>query len=217
MEALLKDPKLSRNIWGDLTGKDKPKNVVLSACHIDSWDVGEGVMDDAGGCIASLETINLLNYLGLRPKRTLRNIWFTSEEVSIIGADEYVKKHDAELSSVDIIMELDHGLFQPSGWDYAGSDKGACIVKEVLKLLKGKLNATELNQLENLGDDTTPFTPKGVPSLMLNTDEQKYMWFHHTDGDTLNVFKPEEVDACLAAWAVTTYVIADLSVDFPRK
>lgn len=218
MEAQLKNDVISRNIWGDLTGKEKPKNVVITSCHVDSWDVGDGAMDDGGGCIVSLETLNLLNHLGLKPRRTMRNIWFTSEEVSIIGSEAYVKKHDSEMSNIDMVTELDHGVFQPTGFEYAGSDKGACIVKEVLNLLKGKLpNATALDHLEATTADTGPFMPYGVPSLLLNSDLHKYMYYHHTEGDNLNVYTPEDLDACLAAWTVATYVIADLSVDIPRK
>lgn len=215
LEATWEAPSISRHVWGDITGKEMPNKVLISGCHIDSWDVGEGVMDDAGGCFVTLEAANLLNNLELRPKRTIRNFWFTAEEVGMIGCQQYVDKHNEELGTINAIMESDFGTFQPVGLKYAGTEKGACIVQHVLSLLKS-INATEVILKDNTGGDTTPFVEKGIPGMMMNTDDNKYMWFHHTEGDTMTVYKPEEIDDCLAMWAVATYVIADLSVDLPR-
>ena len=34
--------------------------------HIDSWDVGQGAMDDAGPCFVALQTLLAVKALGLR-------------------------------------------------------------------------------------------------------------------------------------------------------
>lgn len=44
-------------------------------------DVGQGAMDDGGGCAISWEALSLLKHLELVPKRTVRAIMWTSEEV----------------------------------------------------------------------------------------------------------------------------------------
>ena len=53
--------------------------VVLLGGHIDSWDVGQGAMDDGGGAVVSWQALSLIRQLGLRPKRTMRLIMWTSE------------------------------------------------------------------------------------------------------------------------------------------
>jgi carboxypeptidase Q len=54
---------------------------VIAGGHFDSWDVGTGAMDDMGGVYISYEAMVLYKSLGIRPKRTLRVIGWTAEEV----------------------------------------------------------------------------------------------------------------------------------------
>lgn len=50
----------------------------------------------------------------------------------------------------------------------------------------------------------------------LHTADQRYFWFHHSDGDTMSVQNPEEMNLCSAVWAVVAYVVADLEEMLPR-
>ena len=38
---------------GEIVGREKPDEVVVFGGHIDSWDVGTGAMDDAGGVVVT--------------------------------------------------------------------------------------------------------------------------------------------------------------------
>lgn len=53
-------------------------------------------------------------------------------------------------------------------------------------------------------------------SASLHTADQRYFWFHHSDGDTMSVQNPEEMNLCSAVWAVVAYVVADLEEMLPR-
>lgn len=63
----------SRNVISEIQGKSEPKKVVVVSGHIDSWDVGQGAMDDGGGAFISWGSLLLLKQLGLQPKRTIRS------------------------------------------------------------------------------------------------------------------------------------------------
>jgi len=65
-------PTTSWNIVGEITGSKYPNEVIVAGGHWDSWDVGTGSVDDAGGVIVVYEAIKALIKLGLRPKRTIR-------------------------------------------------------------------------------------------------------------------------------------------------
>ncbi|XP_028028602.1 carboxypeptidase Q-like [Bombyx mandarina] len=206
--------KISRNTIIDLKGKESPEKQVIVSGHIDSWDVGQGAMDDGGGMMISWFVPVILNILKLKPRRTIRAILWTAEEPGLIGAEAYLTKHINETSNINFIMESDEGTFKPLGLDVAGSTNARCIIAEVLKLFTP---IDKMKESEYPGSDMTLFVQKGIPGASLLNENERYFWFHHSEGDTMNVQNQEDVVACAAFWVAFSYVIADLSQDIPRQ
>ncbi|VVD01112.1 unnamed protein product [Leptidea sinapis] len=207
------DTKISRNTIIDLKGVLYPEKYVIVSGHIDSWDVGEGAIDDGGGMFISWLVPVALKNLKVKSKRTLRSILWTAEEPGLIGAAAYLERHIQELDNITFIMESDEGTFNPRGLDVAGSKRARCIIAEVLKLFPPMDNMTESDAP---GSDITLFIKKGIPGASLLNDNDKYFWYHHSQADTLNVQKKKDVIKCAAFWAAVSYVISDLSEDIPR-
>ena len=46
--------------------------------------------------------------------------------------------------------------------------------------------------------------------LGLNVNGEKYFWYHHTEADTIDKLDPYEVNTCVAAMTVLSYVLADM-------
>lgn len=113
------------------------------------------------------------------------------------------------------VFESDIGTFKPLGLDFSGSDEAGCILQEVLKLMK-PINATMYRKQAEVGSDIGYFIEKGVPGVSLNTENSRYFYYHHSEGDTMTVENPVELDLCTAVWATASYVLADLSVTLPR-
>ena len=63
--------------------------MVLVGGHLDSWDVGQGAMDDGGGAFISWQALSVIRRLGLKPKRTMRMVLWTGEEENILGGKQY--------------------------------------------------------------------------------------------------------------------------------
>lgn len=209
------DTKISRNTLIDVKGTNYPEKLVIVSGHIDSWDVGQGAMDDGGGLFVSWAAPVILKRLNLRPRRTLRSIFWTAEELGLVGAYAYEEKHRKDNDKINFIMESDEGTFAPLGLEVAGSPKARCIVAEILKLFDS-VNATTLVESESPGSDIAVLIKKGIPGASLHNANDRYFWFHHTEGDTMNVEDPNELDLCTAFWTAVAYIIADISADIPR-
>lgn len=133
MEAHSLPDATSRNVVAEIEGTKQPKKVVIVSGHIDSWDVGDGAMDDGGGVFISWGALALLKSLNLKAKRTIRSIFWTAEEFGYVGAFGYAEQHKNETDNFNFVMESDIGTFNPVGLEYAGGPTGACIIKEVVK------------------------------------------------------------------------------------
>jgi carboxypeptidase Q len=72
MEARLEPDVETANVIGEITGRERPEEIVLVGCHFDSWDAATGASDDAVGCIVTWEGLRLMKKLGIRPRRTVR-------------------------------------------------------------------------------------------------------------------------------------------------
>lgn len=207
----------SRNTIAEIKGSTDPDKVVLVSGHLDSWDVGQGAMDDGGGAFISWNSLVVLKNLGLRPKRTIRCLLWTAEEEGYIGAFAYLKGHKSELEKFNLVIESDEGTFQPYGIAFHGSETSACIVAEVAKLFDS-INATTMqSSKDNVGSDIEVFENLNIPGLSLLNRNEKYFWYHHTEADTMTVEDPDSLDLNTAMFAVISYIIADLSVELPKS
>ncbi|XP_076295596.1 carboxypeptidase Q-like [Lasioglossum baleicum] len=215
MEAKTLPNELSRNVIAEIVGSTMPEKVVVVSGHVDSWDVGQGAMDDGGGAFVSWHALKLLKHLNFRPRRTVRLIMWTAEEMGIIGASQYIKSHKAKEKNLQFVMESDMGTFMPLGLAFTGTDQVKCILEEVMKLLlpMGQLKLSSPHG----GPDIADWVTAGVPGASLWTQSDKYFYYHHTNADTMLVENPDALDRGTALFAAVSFVLADLSVDLPRN
>ncbi len=204
----------SRNVVGELTGRDQPDEVVVLGGHIDSWDVGQGAMDDAGGVVAAWEAVRLLQRLGLRPRRTIRVVGWTNEENGLRGGAAYRDMHRDALARHVLAIESDAGVFAPLGFGFTGSDTAFARVQQIGALLE-RIGAHEITRGGG-GADIGPIMREGVPGMGLRVEGTRYFWYHHSDADTIDKLDPREMALCVAALAVMAYVAADLPEGLPR-
>jgi carboxypeptidase Q len=204
----------SRNIIAELRGSEKPNEIVVMGGHIDSWDVGQGAMDDAGGSVAAWEALRVIQKLGLRPRRTIRVVLWTNEENGLRGANAYRDAHLGEIDDHVLAIESDNGVFKPSGYYIAGSDAALATARQIASLLSS-FGATDV-QRGGPQADVSPLAERGVPAAAPIVDGSRYFWFHHSAGDTMDKLDPREMAECVAAMAVLAYVAADMPERFPR-
>lgn len=140
-------------------------------------------------------------------------LW-TAEEQGGVGAQQYFDLHKVNMSNFDLVMESDLGTFTPEALQFTGSDAARKVMAEVVKLL-APINTTKL-EAHGEGTDISPWLKAGVPGASLHVADSRYFWFHHSEGDTMSVQDPQEMNLCSALWAVVAYVVADLQDMLPR-
>jgi carboxypeptidase Q len=214
MGAQTLPPAQSRNVVAELVGRDRPDEIVVLGGHIDSWDVGTGAMDDAGGVVAAWEAVRLLKRLGLRPRRTLRVVGWTNEENGLAGGNAYRDAHQDALDRHVLAIESDAGVFAPRGFGFTGSDSALRIIRWIGSLLE-PIGANTITAGGG-GADIGPIMARGVPGMGLVVDGTRYFWYHHSDADTVDKLDPAELARCVATLAVMAYVVAELDQPLPR-
>ncbi len=202
----------SRNVVAELRGRERPDEVVVIGGHIDSWDVGQGAMDDAGGVVAAWEAVRLMKQLGLRPRRTVRVVGWTNEENGGRGGQAYRAAHDP--AQHVFAMESDNGVFRPYGIEAVGTDSALAMLRRIAPLL-ARIGADSVSRGDGEAD-IAPLLAAGVPGAGLHVDGTRYFWFHHTDADTPDKLDPADVSRCVAVMAVYAYVLAEMPERLPR-
>ena len=206
MSARMLPDAQSHNVMGELRGREKPGEIVVMGGHIDSWDVGQGAMDDAGGVVVAWEAIRLLKKLGLTPRRTIRVVGWTNEENGMRGGNAYRDMHRNEVHQLAI--ESDGGVFAPKGFGFTGSPEARKVIEAISTLL-APVGANMIGASGG-GADIGPIMATGVPGMGLEVDGSRYFWFHHTDADTPDKLDKADVQKCVAVMAIMAYIAADV-------
>lgn len=210
----------SRNTIFEITGSEKPSEIVLLSAHLDSWDVGQGALDDGGGCAAVWRALHAIKLLAdsnpeFKPKRTIRVVFWTAEEQGLLGAEHYYKTHKNDSSENFVfVSETDQGAFKPTNWYSAlkvSSTKAQMkYIDEIVNILND-YGIPLSTQYRNDQGDVQFWSDDGIPSVNYVSDKGKdyYFYFHHTDADYINIFQEEDLDYTAAIFAVLAHVIAN--------
>jgi len=92
------------NIVGEITGSEKPEEVVLLGGHFDTWHAATGATDDTVGVAAMMEALRILKVTGVKLRRTVRVGLWEGEEQGLLGSREYVAAHYASRGPAPAIV-----------------------------------------------------------------------------------------------------------------
>ena len=215
MEAHFEPDVESANVIGELTGRERPDEIVLVGCHFDSWDAATGASDDAVGCIVTWEGLRLMKKLGIQPRRTVRLVLFTNEENGLRGGTAYRDAYAGEAANHVLAIESDSGVFAPARLAFSGSESARRVIADIATLL-ARIDMQNVSPGGG-GADIGPIAQLGkVPMMAYAGDSTKYFTIHHTPADTVERILPEEVSKAAASLAVMTYVVAEMPERLPK-
>jgi carboxypeptidase Q len=194
----------SANVVGELRGRELPEQIVLLGAHIDSWDVGQGASDNGAGCVAVMDALRVLRETGLIPRRTVRAVLFTGEEYGLAGASAYARRHrnDQHVAA----FETDYGMAAPDAIGVGNEE----TVQAFAPLLPAfQRFGIRRFRPHAFGSDVKPIVATGVPAFDLEPDGHHYFDIHHTEADTLDKIRPEDLRRNAGAIALLAYVLAE--------
>ena len=203
------------NVIGEIPGSGKPEEIVLLAGHRDSWDLGEGAIDDGAGCGVVIEAARLIGELPKRPPRTIRVLLAANEENGLAGGKAYAADHAAELSRHVAALESDLGAGAPIGFAWNAGPSAEPLVREIAELL-GPVGGSDLSSAGAGGADISRLVLAGVPLFSVRQDASRYFDWHHTSNDTFDKIDPASLDRVTAAVTVFAYVTASVPEPFEK-
>ncbi|HTV03465.1 MAG TPA: M28 family peptidase [Luteitalea sp.] len=215
MDAATRADVETANVIGELTGRERPEEIVLLGGHFDSWDAATGASDDGVGCIVTWEAARLIRSLGLTPRRTIRVVLFTNEENGLRGAMAYRDAYLADAARHVLALESDTGVFEPMRLGFSGNDRARRVMTDVVELLS-PLGFPALGPGGG-GADIGPIAQAGhVPAMALHGDPTRYFQIHHTPADVPERIDPKEAAKAAAGIAVVAWLAAEMEQPLPR-
>ncbi len=188
----------------EIRGSQFPDERVIIGGHLDSWDLGQGALDNGTGSMAVLEAARALKVLGWKPKRTITFILFTGEEQGGIGADIFMKNHAAEIPKMDAALVHDTGTGKVFSIALEELYETAPLMAEIYEPLREVFELQPLSTRYFGSSDHVAFLRAGVPAYFCIQKPAHYREAHHSQTDTFDKVIPEEINegaALLAAWA----------------
>ncbi|WP_323846947.1 M20/M25/M40 family metallo-hydrolase [Microbulbifer magnicolonia] len=205
----------SFNVIGEITGREKPQEVMIIGAHLDSWDEGTGALDDGAGVAVVMEAARMIAELPQRPRRTLRVVLFGAEEIGLVGAKQYVDAHRSELDNIVAVSESDFGAGKIWRFDTRLPENKFDIADQMMQLL-APLGIERGNNKSSGGPDSSVFVAQGVPAFGLYQDGSDYFDYHHTPNDTLDKVDADTLKQNVAAWVVMSFLAVEMEGDLGR-
>jgi carboxypeptidase Q len=200
-------PVKERNVVAELKGSEAGEVVLLTA-HFDDWDPAQGANDNGVGVAAVLEAARIFKLLGIRPKNTIRFVFFSGEEELSNGSRAYAEQHRNELDKIRAVFNTDCGAHPPLGFNIHGRLDTEAASRKLLQPL-APLGAGRVFLDADFDSDQETFIVEGVPIYSLRVEPGDYDTRHHTIIDTFERVDPRMLAYQTAVMAVAGYSFAN--------
>ncbi len=196
----------SANVSGEIPGGAAPQEIIVIGGHLDSWDLATGTIDDGAGMAITLAAAKVIKDAGLKPRRTIRVVFWGAEEPGIWGGRAYVEAHKTE--NIVLAAESDFGADRVYRVSSKVAETGLPLIAEINRVLAPLGIAPTRNNEAGGGPDVAPLGATGAGILELEQDGSRYFDLHHTPDDTFDKVDKAQLDQNVAAYAAAVWLAA---------
>ena len=196
----------SGNVIAEIPGSDPDAGIVVAACHLDSWDLGTGAIDDGAGCAIIAAAAQRVAAMG-QPRRTIRLLLAGAEEVGIWGGRAYGERYGVDVRHA-AALESDFGADRIWRVDFR---LPVTAVSERIAAALSPIGISRSGQTASGGADIGALAQRGTPLVDLQQDGTHYFDLHHTPDDTFDKIEPAALAQNVAAWTATLAILANAS------
>lgn len=195
----------SGNVMGEVVGSNPKLPLIVIACHLDSWDLGTGAIDDGAGCAIVAAAAKHVMTAG-KPKRTIRVLWAGAEEVGIWGGNAYGEAHKMETHG--LAMESDFGADRIWRIDFKLPETAKALSNKITQEL-APLGISRGEGVAGGGADIGAIIKaQNLAVIDLQQDGSHYFDLHHTPDDTLDKIDKADLRQNVAAWTTVLQILA---------
>jgi carboxypeptidase Q len=209
--------KRSANVIGEIPGTDRAAEIVILGAHLDSWDPGVGALDDGAGVAMMMSVAKLIGSLTPKPRRTIRVVLFANEEFGVSGSNTYLAAAESSGELARHVLGLESDFGAGPVWRLASRVNPAQLpaVDRIYRAL-APFSLVRGNNEARGGADLEGLSKAGMALLEPGLDGTNYFDVHHTANDTLAQVDPVALRQSVAAFAVVTWLGAQMPGDWQR-
>ncbi len=208
-------PYENYNVVGEIRGSTKPDEIVLIGSHLDSWDLGDGALDNGANAMLMIDIARQFKRLGIRPQRTIRFALWNGEEQGMEGSFGYVRGHQQELGRIVMTTALDIGCGRINGFYTNGRADLLAPTERALQPVAGLGPFVQVNA-PIVGTDNFDFMLNGVPNLVANQEPATYGPNYHARSDTYDKCDAQQLRLNGAIIAALAYGFANAPTALAR-
>ena len=203
----------SGNVVGEIVGRDPSLPPVLLACHLDSWDLGTGAIDDGAGCGIAAAAAKHVAEQG-QPLRTIRVLFAGAEETGLWGSSAYAAAHADEPIFVGLESDFGADRIWRLETNFTRTDP------ELFGQLAGtvqRFGVAPAGGMATGGADLNVVREQNGALIDLQQDGTRYFDLHHTADDTLDKIDPVQLRQNVAVWTAVVGVMANYAQPIRRE
>ncbi|WP_417610392.1 M20/M25/M40 family metallo-hydrolase [Parasphingorhabdus sp.] len=200
----------SGNVIAELPGSDPSLGMIVIGCHLDSWDLGTGAIDDGAGCAIITAAAKQVMAAG-QPQRTIRLLWAGAEEVGLWGGNAYGEARKGDKHA--LAMESDFGADRVWRVEFNLPESAKPLADRIANALQ-PLGIGRGQQPATGGADVQAIIRNNNLAVIdLQQDGTRYFDLHHTPDDTLDKIDPEQLRQNVAAWTTVLSIVGNSDAD----